>query len=688
MLQFYLLAINVIKSDMLVDPTVWPEEAVKYSTRLLTLLTISGFMITLSWLNHWLLQGALARFVKFLRFAPNTGDYYLFLNMVRYTEFYEFADRLSEIGWHEGNFYEVFLRIRPLLDPDEEVDFEELLYRSIEELEEEDVELIYEIWEKDTLMVSSLSMDAWNASIADDLSEIWNRRVLEVWEGGEGSALSPNAWAFTANFPPSWAIKYPSHVVETETFSKFDNFWLSKGRNLRLTVPFNPLAYSCYDARSICVFDIYFNDSVTFTTCMERSAQNAIYYKPYVQKTNIKSWARVYYRPKVFFWPQRLRLLRLWRFRAARLLDTPFMTFCSEFLLPEEWFDLAKRWVDWPFYIARWNRHNIKKKPAWRVIGHEIDNWESSRVRQWFADTDWWSRLTRSPRLLWRLYHDREQSPRWTVLDEESYLLAALSDYHDWSGIYSNRYIAYGVARLLKNIRLVDKLSFPYSLLKKFHQTNVGGSWFAEGGLVHYKNVLDAEIKEIVEGRTFLDEVLLSNEEDEIEEGREEFNRCIVSPSHGLWMSTSRFMDQEIHKRMSLAQFPLLTREKVKSFILVEHEASFKTAVEFTNNELFKDRFTTLPEDVPNYVHENFESDLRFTKDYYFDRLKIDKANTRQLWFAGRDLPLIIQYQKKVRQHAWPFFYSLRRLAASWIKQLSYMLNSIFKNNRTSGRGL
>lgn len=92
--------------------------------------------------------------------------------MVRYTEFYEFADRLSEIGWHEGNFYEVFLRIRPLLDPDEEVDFEELLYRSIEELEEEDVELIYEIWEKDTLMVSSLSMDAWNASIADDLSEI------------------------------------------------------------------------------------------------------------------------------------------------------------------------------------------------------------------------------------------------------------------------------------------------------------------------------------------------------------------------------------------------------------------------------------------------------------------------------------------------------------------------------------
>lgn len=135
---------------------------------------------------------------------------------------------------------------------------------------------------------------------------------------------------------------------------------------------------------------------------------------------------------------------------------------------------------------------------------------------------------------MWRLYHDREQSPRWTVLDEESYLLAALSDYHDWSGIYSNRYIAYGVARLLKNIRLVDKLSFPYSLLKKFHQTNVGGSWFAEGGLVHYKNVLDAEIKEIVEGRTFLDEVLLSNEEDEIEEGREEFNRCIVSPSHGL----------------------------------------------------------------------------------------------------------------------------------------------------------
>lgn len=48
MLQFYLLAINVIKSDMLVDPTVWPEEAVKYSTRILTLLTISGFMITLS----------------------------------------------------------------------------------------------------------------------------------------------------------------------------------------------------------------------------------------------------------------------------------------------------------------------------------------------------------------------------------------------------------------------------------------------------------------------------------------------------------------------------------------------------------------------------------------------------------------------------------------------------------------
>lgn len=68
----------------------------------------------------------------------------MYLNLARTVDFLKFADDLSFIAMVEGNFYEVFRRIHPLLNPDIEVEFREIIERSFEDIEDEDMVLLQE----------------------------------------------------------------------------------------------------------------------------------------------------------------------------------------------------------------------------------------------------------------------------------------------------------------------------------------------------------------------------------------------------------------------------------------------------------------------------------------------------------------------------------------------------------------